>query len=204
MHSKRMMAVGAVMMAAALGIFIFGFVILGEKDEAFERAIPYDGTPGGAGEGDLVVIEGKVSARNKILVHDFVDAAKEHQVKGGSWSILETYRQPILVDLAGGELLLTSETICTEAKGNNILMADEKSSWDRPVRYIGLKRGDPVTAVGTLIKTNPAAMTVEYWYSGTAAEHRASAASGGKGLQVFCLLVALMGAGLFIGGFKSR
>ncbi len=137
-------------------------------------------------------------------MHDFVDAAKEHQVKGGSWSILEKYRQPVLADLALGGITLTSDNLCSEAKGNNVLETGEKSEWDRKVRYIGLRRGDPVTAVGTLTSSAPAALAVKYWYSGSIEDYGSFLASSRKGLYIFCVLIAALGAGLFIWGLKNR
>jgi hypothetical protein len=140
--------------------------------------------------GELVIVEGKISAKNRILVHDFVDAAKEYQAKGGSWTILEVHRQPVLADLARGEILLTSDTLCTE--------------WNRKVRYVGLKRGDPVTAIGTLASLAPAALTVKYWYSGSVADYKIFLSSSRRGLHVFCGVIAIVGAGLFLLGLKRK
>ena len=59
------------------------------------------------GQGDLVMVEGRVSAKNRILIHDYVDAAKENNDAAGRWAILEEYHQPILADLKRGEIILT-------------------------------------------------------------------------------------------------
>ena len=208
MYPRRMMTVGVIMILAAAAIFAFGNMMLFEEMNSFETAARYEGgMAGAAGQfdiGELVIVEGKVSAKNKILVHDFVDASKDHQVKGGSWTSLEMYRQPILADLARGEILLNSENLCTEAKGNNVLETNEKSSWNNRIRYIGLKRGDPITAIGILTSLSPAALTVKHWYSGSIADYRNYLPSSMMGLYIFCAIIAVAGAGFFFMGLKRR
>jgi len=205
MYPRSMMITGVILVLVAIGILAFGLFMIGDEEDSMKKAARFDGKAAGtAVKGDLVLVEGKVSVKNKILVHDFVDAAKEWYDYDADWSILEAYRQPVIADLARGEILLTSENICSEAKGNNVLLTDEKSPWNRQVRYIGLKRGDPITAVGTLISSAPAALSVTYWYSGSVADHKDSLTSSRKGVYVFCLLIAVMGAGLFYWGWKKR
>lgn len=205
MYPRRMMVAGAILAAAAIALFVAAFVMVGEDEDTINRAIRYDGKAGGPVKpGDLVFIEGKVSAKNKVLVHDFVNAASEHQVRGQSWSTLNLFRQPVMADLAVGGITLNSENVCTGAKGNNILMTDEKSSWNNEIRYIGLRRGDPITAVGTLASVDPAALTVRNWYSGSVADYKETLSSGRKNMYIFCPILALMGAGMFFAGWKKR
>ena len=109
-----------------------------------------------------------------------------------------------MADLAVGGITLNSENVCTGAKGNNILMTDEKSSWNNEIRYIGLRRGDPITAVGTLASVDPAALTVRNWYSGSVADYKETLSSGRKNMYIFCPILALMGAGMFFAGWKKR
>ncbi len=205
MYPRRMMVVGAILVAAAIALFVAAFAMVGDDEELINRAVRFDGSAAGsAKQGDLVIVEGRVSAKNKVLVHDFIDAASEHQVKGGSWSVLKYFRQPVLADLARGEILLNSDNLCTEAKGNNVLMTDEKSEWGHEIRYIGLRRGDPIMAVGALASLDPAVLTVKNWYSGSAADYRESLASSRKKIYIFCPILALIGAGLFLLGFRKR
>ena len=204
MFPRRMMIAGAIMVLASVALNIAAPGMIGGESTDLIHAARFDGSAGNVAPGALVVVEGKISAKNKTLVHDFVDAAKEHQVKGGSWSILQAYRQPVIAELARGEVILNSENLCTEAKGSNILAVDEKSEWGRPVRFIGLKNGDPITAVGTLSALSPAALTVKSWYSGSAADYQDYLASSMKGLRVFCAIIAVLGVGLFLLGFIRR
>lgn len=204
MFPRRMMIAGAIMVLASVALNIAAPGMIGGESTDLIHAARFDGSEGNVAPGALVVVEGKVSAKNKTLVHDFVDAAKEHQVKGGSWSILQAYRQPVIAELARGEVILNSENLCTEAKGSNILAVDEKSEWGRSVRFIGLKKGDPITAVGTLSALSPAALTVKSWYSGSAADYQDYLASSMKGLRVFCAIIAVLGVGLFLLGFIRR
>ena len=204
MFPRRMMIAGAIMVLASVALNIAAPGMIGGESTDLIHAARFDGSAGNVAPGALVVVEGKVSAKNKTLVHDFVDAAKEHQVKGGSWSILQAYRQPVIAELARGEVILNSENLCTEAKGSNILAVDEKSEWGRSVRFIGLKKGDPITAVGTLSALSPAALTVKSWYSGSAADYQDYLASSMKGLRVFCAIIAVLGVGLFLLGFIRR
>ncbi|MBP7735579.1 MAG: hypothetical protein KA369_06355 [Spirochaetes bacterium] len=205
MYPKRMMVAGVILVVAAVALFVAAITMLGKDEDVISRAVRFDGSAAASiKQGDLVVVEGKVSVKNKILIHDFVDAASEHQVKGGSWSTLEFFRQPVLADLAHGEILLNSENLCSEAKGNNVLMTGEKSKWNHEVRYIGLRRGDPITAVGILASLAPAALTVKDWYSGSVADYKDSLSSSRKNLFILCPILALVGAGMFILGFRKR
>ncbi len=205
MYPRRMMVAGVILVAAAIALFVVSFTMVGNDEELINRAVRFDGSAQGAvKQGDLVVVEGKVSEKNKILVHGFVDGASEHQVKGQTWSTLKLFRQPVLAEMAHGEILLNSENLCSEAKGNNVLMTGEKSEWGHEIRYVGLRRGDPITAVGVLTSSNPPALRVENWYSGSAPDFREFLASSRKNSYIFCVILALAGAGMFVLGFRKR
>ncbi len=204
MYPRRMKITGVIMIAVSMGILAFGVFRLSEENKLIQNAVPYNGNITGTLKiGDLVVIEGKVSAKNKILIHDFVDAAREYKGNKGSWTISETFRQPVVVDLVAGDITLHSENICSEGTGNLIKSTDEKTSDGREIRYIGLRRGDPVTAVGTLTSLKPFMLEVKGWYSGSAVEYSSFINSSMTGLYVFCILLALIGAGLFLWGMKK-
>ena len=138
------------------------------------------------------MVEGKVSVKNKILVHDFVDGAKENN-DAGTWAILEAYRQPVIADLTRGEIILNSEVVCSEAKGNNTLETKDRTPNNDPIRYQGLRKGDPITAVGTLAALAPAALTVQHWYSGSIADYRDYLASNRRNICIFGPLLLLRG-----------
>lgn len=205
MLSRRRMIGGAILMLVAIGIFAFALVMIGEEADLLNKAVRFDGgAAGAAGRGDLVIVEGRVSAKNKILMHDFVDAAKEYQDGEGSWPILEEYRQPILADLARGEIILTADKVCRGAKGNNVLENNERTTSGRKIHYIGLKRGDPITATGTLTSLDPASLAVKHWYSGSVADHKSFLTSSRTGVYIFCGLLFVLGAAFFLWGIKPR
>jgi hypothetical protein len=203
MYSRRMMIVGVILVLASIAIFVFAIFMIGEEEQLLKKAVRFDGGAAGAGQGVLVIVEGRVSAKNRILVHDFVDAEKEHN-DAGSWGVLEQYRQPVLADLARGEIILTAKYVCVRPEGNNILKTNERTSFNDPVRFIGLRRGDPITAVGTLTSLVPAALAVKDWYSGSIAEYRDSLTTNRKTGYIGCAVMIVLGAGLFIWGLKSR
>ena len=204
MYPRRMKITGVIMIVVSMGILAFGVFQLSEEQQMIQTAIPFNGnSTGNIKTGDLVVIEGKVSVKNKILIHDFVDAAREYKGNKGYWTILESFRQPVTIDLAAGEITLHSEYICSEGTGNLIKSTDEKTPDGREIRYIGLRLGDPVTAVGTLTSHKPLMLEVKGWYSGSATDYSSYINSGMTGLYVFCILLALIGAGLFLLGMKK-
>lgn len=204
MYPRRMMIAGVILMLAAAGVFAFAFLMIGDEEAAMKKAVRFDGSAAGSvKQGDLVLVEGRVSVKNKILVHDFVHGAKENN-DAGTWGILEAYRQPIIADLAQGEITLVSELICSEAKGNNTLETEDRTPNNDPIRFQGLRRGDPITAVGTLSALAPAALAVQSWYSGSSADYSDYLASNRSNLYIFCPLIALAGAGLFLVGFRKR
>ena len=204
MYPRRMMVVGSILVVSAVAIFVLAVTMARDEENLIGRAVPFNGATGAVKQGDLVVVEGKVSAKNKILIHDFVDAASERQIKGGSWTTLKLFRQPVLADLANGEIMLNADFPCAGAKGNNVLMTGEKTEGNREIRYIGLRRGDPVTAVGTLASVNPASLTVKNWYSGSVSEYRESLSSTGRNSYIFCAILVITGAGMFALGFRKR
>lgn len=58
--------------------------MIGREEDLIRRAVRYDGdTVGVPKQGDLAIVEGRISGKNKVLVHDFIDAASEHLLKGG-------------------------------------------------------------------------------------------------------------------------
>lgn len=204
MYPRRMKITGVFMIVVSMGILAFGVFRLSEENKLIQNAVPYNGNITGTLKiGDLVVIEGKVSAKNKILIHDFVDAAREYKGNKGSWIISETFRQPVVVDLVARDITLHSENICSEGAGNLIKCTNEKTSDGREIRYIGLRRGDPVTAAGTLMSQAPHALEVQAWYSGSVEEYSSYINSGMTGLYVFCALLGAIGTGLFLWGKKK-
>lgn len=202
MYPRRMMVAGAILVLAAIGILIAGLFITGEQESAINGATPFDGGPSVAGT--RVIVEGKVGDRNAILKLDYVYGARESNQKGGSWTILEAYVQPLVLDLASGGIVLNTKGVCTEGKAGNILNTDEKDANGRQVRYTGLKRGDRVSAVGTLTSSDPPEMEVGHCYAGTVSEFRDSVSSSRRTSYIFCTVIALAGALMFFLGFRRR
>jgi len=202
-----MMIIGAAMVLGAAALLVVSQSVIGDEEEMLKKAVRFDGGAAGSmSQGDLAVIEGKVSARNKILKHDFVHAAMEYENEG-SWTIVETYRQPVIVDLAVGEALLESDMVCTRSGRDNTLMTDETDPRvfrGHRIRYQGLRRGDPVAAVGTLATLSPASVKVVHWYSGSALDYMNSLASNRKSARIGFSIFALLGAGLLFWGLKKR
>lgn len=204
MYPKRMMLLGIVLVIAAIAIFAFGLFMVGEEEDFVNNAARFDGGAADAvRRGDLVIVEGKVSGKNKILVHDFIDAAKENN-DAGTWGILEVYRQPVIADLARGEIILNSEYVCDRADGKNVLATDDRTPNNDPIRYIGLRRGDPITAVGTLASLAPAALAVKHWYSGSIASYSDALTANRRTGYIACPIIAGAGAAMFLWGWKKR
>lgn len=205
MYAKRMIITGAVMVAAAGAILAVALLMLGDEARLAAEARPWDGDPSAAPHaGTLVLVEGRVSERNRVLVHDFVDGAREYLPAKGSWTIAEAYRQPVIADLPGGAVILNAERICTGAAVNNVLDTGEKNEAGQRIRHIGLRRGDPITAIGTLAAPAPPSLTVMHWYAGTRADYGRAIASGRRGSLVFFAVLTALGAALVIAGLVQR
>lgn len=204
MFPKRMMIIGAVFMAAAAALLVVALFMIGEEQELVKKAVPYEGGASAAvRQGELVIAGGKVSEKNKVLIFHFVDAAKENN-DAGTWLIMETYRQPVIADLARGEIILNSETVCTRPEGKNVVNTNDRTPNNDPIRYEGLRRGDPITAIGTLTSLKPATLAVKHWYSGSIADYKNSMVSNRKSGYIGSALVFLLGAGLVVWGWKKR
>ncbi len=201
-QARRSKIVGVVMVVVAIAILAFSLFYIGEEENTLNKAAPFNGNAADTVKlGDLVIVTGKVSEKNKNIKFDFVHAAKEHHVDA-DWTILEFYRQPVIADLEKGEIILNSELLCTNGRGKSILHTDEKSEWRLPIRYEGLKRGNPIMAIGTITSLSPASLAVQHWYSGSVSDYRDSLASSKKNAPIFFVLLVGMGAGLYFWGVK--
>jgi len=199
-----MMLIGVILVIAAIALFMLGYIIIGEEEDYLKKAVRYDGMAAGfTGHGGSVLIEGKISGRNSTIIHDFVHAAKENN-DAGTWRTMERHFQPVIANLAGGEVTLVSEFVCDRGKGKKVLETEERTPNSDPVRFTGLKIGAPITAVGTLTGLSPASLTVKYWYSGSADDYMSAVKSNRNNIYIFCPIIALAGAVFFLFGWKKR
>lgn len=206
--SRTRIIVGIILIVFAATVCIAFFFLLDRESGFIDGAKRFTGAvTGDVKIGENVVIEGTVSEKNGILVHDFVDASKEYyssSKNSSGWKNLQDYHQRIIADLEKGTVALESDHVCTRAKGNNILDAGEKTEGGRETRYIGIRRKDPITATGTLASADPAIIKVRYWYSGTIADYRADLADGRRNTAMICAGIALVGIALIAWGRRSK
>lgn len=202
MNQNKTMIVGVALIFFAIWIFASWTYKTVEEANSIKKSLRFEGgSTLTTKQGALVIIEGNVSMKNKFLIHDFVIAVKERYIETSEhsdWSIIESYRQPVLVDLSPGEIILTSDHVCTQAKRNNFLYAGIKT------RYSGLKKGDPVAAIGTLTAHSPATLAVKYWYSGSIEDYTTHMASLRKYSYILFIVPMSMGVGFFIWGWKRK
>ncbi|GEM_PF-1371006 len=100
-------------------------------------------------------------------------------------------------------MIFNSKFVCTLPEGKKAVNTEEKTPNDDPVRHEGLRRGDPITAVGALTGITPASLEVKHWCSGSVAEYRAPLSSNSRNSYIICPLIALAGAGMFFAGWKK-
>jgi hypothetical protein len=198
-----------------LGIVLIGFFAAwyafekhtqNQQMSAIADAKRFNGSPDSAAPGDQVIIEGTVSERNPLLVHDFVAAEKQYYKsgRGSGWEILDTYNQPVVTELARGEVILRSDSICTDSKKKNFLETDEKTGNGNEIRYQGVRRLDPITAGGVIEKMDPPVIAVRYCYLGSINEYQDSIKGDITFNMIACLGSSAVGVVLILSGIGKR
>src|SRR5436189_6482416 len=114
---------GILVCAVSVAVAIFGSHLLGDETAGLENAKVYEG----ADPVDRVVlVEGTVSGKNKILVQTFVHADRETYSAGvGStrarWSTQERFNQPLVLEVGSEEVVVNTDSPITRGNSMKIL-----------------------------------------------------------------------------------
>ena len=149
--------------------------------------------------GREVLVEGRISAENRILHYSFVAYnIEDREVDSDgdeSWVWRSAETPPLLLELADGPV---------EIEAGYRLNAAQTSRREGEVRYSGLETGDPVIAVGVLTsQVEPPQIAAEFIAYGTQASYIASVRRQALFGRIFGLVFALIGLGLLVGGVMN-
>lgn len=156
--------------------------------------------------GDQISIEGRVSDRNPVLVHNFVAARKEKRDKqggsNGEWILVHKYIQPLIIEVQGGQIHLLADDICVMGDHLLIIETDEKTEQGEPVRYVGVKPKAPVFLLGIIKSADIVTMQKKISFVGTRDQYLDRIDQGTFTINAIILLlltagIALVGWGLY-------
>jgi len=193
---------GILICIVALAFGAFGHLLLEKESNVLFAAKTY------ASEdpvGTEVLIEGKVTDNNDLLVHQFVHAKREtYQEASGSmrsyWKTREQFNQPLQLSTGAEDVVLVVDTPVVRGK-DVMTFVDPSNSGNR---WRGIGRGTAVTAVGTIISSNPVTIEAEVTFAGDRESYAADLAFGRRSLFITIGIALLIGIAIIAYGVKKR
>lgn len=201
MNSKTI--VGIAFSLAVLGIGIFGYHLLSTETDALKNAKVYERTDAVA---RVVLVEGKASSKNKILVQNFVHAVREiYSTRTGSgrsgWSTKEQFNQPLWLDAGSEEVVVNTDSPI--ARGNQMKIVVDPANKEN--RWRGIERGATVTVIGRITSKNPTAVeAINYTYADSRHGYAEDASSGYRAFWITLGVGLLIGAGIIVAGIYKK
>ena len=201
MNSKTI--VGIAFSLVVFGIGIFGYHLLNEETVALKNAKVYELTDP---LDRVVVVEGKVSGKNKILVQNFVHAVREVYSTGtgngrSRWSTNEQFNQPLWLDVGSEEVVVNTGSPI--ARGNQMKVLVDPANKEN--RWRGIERGATVTVIGRITSKNPTAIEATiYTYADSRHGYEEDASSGYRAFWITMGVGLLIGAGITVAGLCKK
>lgn len=201
MNSKTI--VGIIFTLVVLAIGIFGYHLLSTETDALKNAKLYERTDA---VDRVVLVEGKVSSKNKILVQNFVHAVREIYSTGtgsgrSGWGAKEQFNQPLWLDVGSEEVVIHTDSPI--ARGNQMKVLVDPASNEN--RWRGIERGATVTVIGRITSKNPTAIeATNYTYADSRHGYEEDASSGYRAFWITMGVGLLIGAAIIISGLCKK
>jgi len=193
---------GILICIVALAVGAFGHFLLEKETSALFAAKTYAAVDS---VGTEVLIEGKVTDNNDLLVHQFVHAEREtYQEASGSsrsyWKTREQFNQPLHLRAGAEDVVLVVDTPVVRGK-DVMTFVDPSNSGNR---WRGIARGAAVTAVGTIISSNPVTIKAGVVYGSDRDGYAADLAFGRRSIFITIGIALLIGIAIIAYGVKKR
>jgi hypothetical protein len=202
-HVKKrwVVGLGAFLVLVAVGVFLFAIFMLSAELTQLEGLTPFE--PAQSSElrvGQRILITSTIRDTNPPLIHDLVVACEETQdVDTRSWQPRRQFHRPLVVTHEGIEFVVTLRQPCP--RGNVIEVPNPESNlW----RWVGLRRDDRLTVVGTVTGVDPFTLWGEDAFAGSVDEYRQYLTQARWYVVPFSGLPLLAGLALMIGGLRKR
>jgi len=201
MNSKTI--VGITFSLAVLGIGIFCYHLLSEETDALKTAKVYERTDP---VDRVVVVEGKVSGKNKILVQNFIHAEREVYSqrtgsRSSSWGTQEKFNQPLWLDVGSEEVVVNTSSPID--RGNQMKVLVDPANKEN--RWRGIERGATVTVIGRITSKNPTAIEAAiYTYADSRHGYEEDASSVYLAFWITMGVGLLIGAGITVAGICKK
>jgi hypothetical protein len=202
-HAKKrwVVGLGAFLVLAAIGAFLFSIFMLSNELERLDRLTPFESAR--ASElrvGQPILITSIISDKNPPLIRDLVVACEETQdEESGSWQPQKQFHRPLVVTRDGIEFVVTLRQPCPRGHTTEI-PNPESNLW----RWVGLRSGDTLTVVGTVTGADPLTLWGEDAFAGSVDDYRRYLTQVGWYVVPFSGLLLLAGVGLILLGRRGR
>lgn len=200
MNGTTIVGIGFCVVSLAIGVF--GHHLLDEETSALANARVYEP----ADEVNRVVLaEGKVSGKNKLLVQSFVHADREiYGVGVGStrprWSTKETFNQQLVLDVGSDEVLVTTDRPIT--RGNQVRIVLDPA--DNENRWRGIERGATVTVIGRITSKNPTTIDSSQAYADSRRPYEDDMSYGSRAFWISMAVALLVGLTIVFFGIRRK
>ena len=201
MNSKTI--VGIAFSLVILGIGVFGYHLLNEETGALKSAKVYELTDA---LDRVVIVEGKVSAKNKILVQNFVHAVRQVYSAGvgsgrSGWITKEQFNQPLWLDVGAEEVVVNTGSPVD--RGNHVKVLADPANKEN--RWRGIERGAMVTVIGRITSKNPTAVeAATYTYADSRHGYEEDASYGYRAFWITMGIGLLIGAAITVAGLCKK
>lgn len=200
MNGTTIVGIGFCVVSLAIGVF-GNHLLTTETSElknakVYEPADPVD---------RVVLVEGKVSGRNKILVQNLVHANRETYSAGvGStrsrWSTQEQFNQPLSLDVGSEEVVVTTDRPI--ARGNHTKVLLDPTNKEN--RWSGIERGATVTVIGRITSKNPTAIDSSQTYADSRRGYEEDMGYGNRAFWITISVALLTGAAIAFYGIRRK
>ena len=192
------MGIGAFFALLAVGSFAYAFLALSSEQRRLGGLKPFEAAQAaGLRAGQRILLTSVISEKNPPLIHDLVVACEETQGDDNSWNPRKRYHRPLVVARDGVELTVTLRQPCPRGR-HAVIPNPESNLW----RWVGLRRGDTLTVVGTVTATSPLTLWGEDAFAGGVDEYRRYLTRARWYVVPFSVVCLLLGVALIVGGIR--
>jgi len=195
---------GIIFCVVTLGLGATCHFLLERETSALFAANTY---ASGDAVGTEVLIEGKVSDTNDLLVHRFVHAEREtfQEARGSMrshWKTEQQFNQPLHLTVGAEEVVLMVDAPVVRGR-DMVIFVDPSNSRNR---WRGIARGAAVTAIGTIRSSSPATIeaAVDKVYASDRWGYAADAAFARRALYITLGIAVLIGIAIIVYGARRR
>jgi len=202
-RTKRriILGIGVFFVLIALGSFVLTFAVLGgERAQLDSLTALSPDQVSDLQEGQTILLTSTISQENPQLVDDLVVACEQNQDSdSGTWQERRQVHGPLVLDLDGLEIIATLRMPCP--RGEYAIIDNPNDSMRR---WVGLRRGDVLTLMGTVTGTSPLTLDAESSFGGDVEAYHHYLTKTRWYVLPFSAICLLAGVAFVVSALRSR